>query len=378
MDGYRPTFIEPDLYFDDGQIRDEVYVFGSFMQSRMAAAGVRCGDCHDPHSSQLRREGNALCTGCHDQQSYAAKLHHGHDPESVAGLCVSCHMPERIYMEVDGRRDHSFPIPRPHLSAILNSPTACENCHAERSPDWMEEQIASWRSINPVTPFSSPRWADHLVEDSKRRTDAQRWIEIALEPLYPEIIRATAWFRFSREAFGAPPVAMLQDRLTNGSSFERLALVEVATRMAPEQRASLVRPLLEDARLAVRVSAASALADIPKEYWKANDRMALAGALAERRATLEFNAERPEAQVGLGILAMSYGENAKARHAYQRAIDRTPYFAPAYANLADLERTEGRHAESVGLLRKAVELVPDDAFIRHALGLALQSIGRVG
>ena len=50
LDGYRPRLLDPELYFPDGQIRDEVYVWGSFLQSRMYAAGVRCSDCHDSHS----------------------------------------------------------------------------------------------------------------------------------------------------------------------------------------------------------------------------------------------------------------------------------------------------------------------------------------
>ena len=42
------------LYHADGQMRDEVYNYGSFKQSRMFAAGVTCSDCHEPHSAKLR------------------------------------------------------------------------------------------------------------------------------------------------------------------------------------------------------------------------------------------------------------------------------------------------------------------------------------
>ena len=45
------------LYSADGQMLDEVYDYGSFKQSRMFAAGVTCGDCHEPHSRQ------ASCAG---------------------------------------------------------------------------------------------------------------------------------------------------------------------------------------------------------------------------------------------------------------------------------------------------------------------------
>ena len=46
------------LYYADGQIRDEVYVYGSFLQSAMYRAGVTCSDCHNPHSLALHT-GNA-------------------------------------------------------------------------------------------------------------------------------------------------------------------------------------------------------------------------------------------------------------------------------------------------------------------------------
>ena len=129
LDGYRPRLLDPGLYFEDGQIRDEVYVWGSFLQSRMHLAGVRCNDCHDSHSLGLRRQGNTLCAGCHDQAAYDAKAHHGHTSGSEGASCVACHMPERVYMQIDARRDHSFPIPRPDRSASLNAPNACEGCH---------------------------------------------------------------------------------------------------------------------------------------------------------------------------------------------------------------------------------------------------------
>ncbi|MBK9244504.1 MAG: hypothetical protein IPM30_06540 [Burkholderiales bacterium] len=53
-DGYRAALIEPGLYWDDGQQRDEVFNHGSFLGSRMHARGVTCSDCHDPHSGRTR------------------------------------------------------------------------------------------------------------------------------------------------------------------------------------------------------------------------------------------------------------------------------------------------------------------------------------
>ena len=44
---------------------------------------------------------------------------------------------------------------------------------------------------------------------------------------------------------------------------------------------------------------------------------------------------------------------------------------PASINLADLERSAGREAEAEALLRRALERVPEEASLHHALGLSL-------
>ena len=59
------TVDETDLYYPDGQVRDEDYEFGSFLSSKMHAAGVRCLDCHNPHTAKTIATGDALCMRCH-------------------------------------------------------------------------------------------------------------------------------------------------------------------------------------------------------------------------------------------------------------------------------------------------------------------------
>jgi len=55
LNHYMPALLDTDLYYPDGQVRDEVYVYGSFLQSKMYQGGVRCTDCHDPHTNHLRK-----------------------------------------------------------------------------------------------------------------------------------------------------------------------------------------------------------------------------------------------------------------------------------------------------------------------------------
>ena len=125
LDHFLPEVTQPwspdmsvPTYHVDGQIDDEVYVYGSFIQSKMYHQGVKCTDCHDPHTARTLAKGNQLCMRCHSPKPenptlYDSPAHHFHEQGSKGAQCVECHMPEKKYMVVDPRRDHSIRIPRP-------------------------------------------------------------------------------------------------------------------------------------------------------------------------------------------------------------------------------------------------------------------------
>ena len=144
LDTHIVALLEERLYFADGQIGEEVYVYGSFLQSKMYRAGVTCTDCHDPHSAMLRMDGavSNVCSTCHAPAKFATESHHRHPAGSVA--CVDCHMASRNYMVVDGRRDHSFRIPRPDLSSAIGVPNACNQCHSEQRSEWAAAAASEW------------------------------------------------------------------------------------------------------------------------------------------------------------------------------------------------------------------------------------------
>ncbi len=66
MDDYLPSTLTRELYEIDGKIKDEVFEWGSFTQSKMFAKGVQCTDCHNPHSGELKAPGNGVCLQCHN------------------------------------------------------------------------------------------------------------------------------------------------------------------------------------------------------------------------------------------------------------------------------------------------------------------------
>src|SRR5262249_6680361 len=130
LDAYVPNLLEQSVYHADGQILEEDYEYGSFVQSKMYHQGVTCSDCHNPHSGKLNQAGlNQTGTACHSAAKFDAVEHHHHEPYTAGGQCVNCHMPTRTYMVIDVRRDHSFRVPRPDLSLKYGTPNACNQCH---------------------------------------------------------------------------------------------------------------------------------------------------------------------------------------------------------------------------------------------------------
>jgi predicted CXXCH cytochrome family protein len=201
-DTFRPEALRAGLYHADGQQLDEVYEYGSFRQSKMYQRGVRCSDCHNPHSGKIKAEGNAVCTQCHRPEAnprfpslahkvYDAPVHHFHQAGSPGAQCVSCHMPTRDYMIVDARRDHTLRPPRPDLSVKIGTPNACTGCHRDRTAEWAAATIVKW--YGPDRPRGTRVAARSGGRGGQGARDAAPAImAVAGDRDIPAIVRATA------------------------------------------------------------------------------------------------------------------------------------------------------------------------------------------
>ena len=89
-----------------------------------------------------------------------------------------------------------------------------------------------------------------------------------------------------------------------------------------------------------------------------------------------MNADRPEAHLNLGVLALALGDFELARSEYETALRLGPWFVPAYVNLADLDRQIERDDEAERVLRTGLAQLGDSAELSHALGLTLVRQGR--
>ena len=373
LDSHRPALLDPDMYWPDGQMRGEVFTWGSFLQSRMQAAGVTCSDCHQPHSLQLRASGNALCAQCHTPQRYDDASHSHHAAGSAGSRCIACHMPVTTFMQVDDRHDHAFRIPRPDLSLGLGVPNACNSCHDDRTAEWAASTLRAWFPGPPDRRRDfAPALHAAVAGTAGLRGEVSRVIADAGQPA---IVRASA-VRALIAWLTPDTLPQVLDALRDSDPLVRMAAAEAMAQVTPALQASRLAGLLKDPVRAVRIEAAASLAGAGERLLGAEQRADFGKALDEYIASLHFNADRPDVLVNLGNLQRRRGDTQAAAAAYRRALDLDAGFVAASINLADLERARGDEDSARAILRAGLERTPDAAELHHALGLAQVRQGR--
>ena len=400
LDHWRPSLLVEPLYHADGQILDEVYVYGSFAQSKMHAKNVRCSDCHDPHTAELKQEGNTLCTSCHQHPTakYDTPSHHQHKVGSTGASCVECHMPERHYMVVDPRRDHSLRVPRPDLSVKLGTPNACTGCHLETDKlpelphyeDWLmaagqgnEQAAAEIAQVDQKMLGAVRRWYGRETEETWHYAEAfaaaragkpegeALLIRIVKRRSFPDIVRATAAWELSRYA-SREMLAALRGALQDDTALVRMAAVSAFGRLGID-RTTLrddLAPLLDDSVRAVRIEAARLLSG-SREMLGGQYRDDFDVAIAEYIAAQEADHDRPESLVNLGSILQNEGDSDGALASFAKAAELAPDFTPARLYAAMVLQQRGRLPEAEQHLVAIVKAEPTNADAYHWLGIVL-------
>lgn len=357
-----PSTLRQDLYHADGQIDGEVYEYASFAQSKMFASGVTCTDCHDPHSTRVKIQGNGLCQQCHNAsppvrfpgllaKDYDSSAHHHHPAGSTGAQCVNCHMPSKTYMVVDPRRDHGLRIPRPDLAAKTASPDACTTCHTDRNPEWAAGAIERWYG-QPQRPAHYGE-ALHAVRSGSPDSLALLRGVIA-DPGQPAIVRASAAEQLAN--IGPPALPTLRQALLDDSPQVRAYAIPAFAGEPPVQRVQHLLPLLDDPNLAVRDEAVRALAGIPSLALPEARRAAFKEQLADYERRLRGNADLPGNRLNLAVLLERENRLLEALEQYRQALKIDPYFSPARVNLATLANGLLRPDEAEQALREGVAL----------------------
>jgi HEAT repeat protein len=370
LDTHVLALLEERLYFADGQIAEEVYVYGSFLQSKMYRAGVSCTDCHDPHTATLRTAGavSNVCSSCHSPAKFAAESHHRHAPETVA--CVDCHMASRNYMVVDGRRDHSFRIPRPDLTSATGSPNACNQCHTDKSSDWAATAASQW--------FGEPDAGHFSLAIHDARTGAvganDGLVAVINDISVSGIVRATA-LSLLQAPLSREHAGVIQEGVRNADPLIRVGALRALSVLPAEAHAPVAAPLLSDPVRSVRLAAVEVISPVRQLL----DAPYTASFVAAEREYLNAQlaiAERPESLGNIANLFRNRGDFAQSENYYRHALDREPRLISARANLADLYRGMQQDDKAERILREGLELDQNDPTMHHSLGLLLVRSGK--
>jgi predicted CXXCH cytochrome family protein len=345
LDFYVPLPLLPGMYYPDGQQLDEVYTVASFQQSRMYSMGVTCADCHDPHTQKLRRPGNQVCLQCHRAAKYDTVAHHHHPAASAGARCVSCHLPDTTYMQIDRRHDHSIRIPRPDLSVTLAVPNACNRCHTDRDARWASAQVTGWY---PVRNPGFQRFAQAFAADDRGDPAATDSLGVvASDATEPWIVRASALARLAARP-GAAALQAAQRWTDDSNSVVRFYALSLLEGTGGDQRLSLATPLLRDSRRSIREEAAWLLAPLAGSL-DATARRAFDAAAAEFVASQRYNADRAPSRLRLVSFYAQLGrlDSAAAEFNAAARLDSAAAreFARALANAAP------RSPEAAALLR---------------------------
>jgi hypothetical protein len=329
LDVFRPSLLRQDLYFPDGQILEEVYVYGSFIQSKMHRAGVRCSDCHDPHSLELVKAGNAICVQCHQLQPptdfqtlqlkrYDDPEHHFHPPGSDGAQCVNCHMSSRNYMVVDPRRDHSFRIPRPDLSVEYGTPNACNSCHDDKSFRWAADVVVQWYGADRLSDFD---FVGAFAAAQKNEHNAENaLLEVIKNPAQAAIVRATA-VELLNQYVGDHVTDALINAAASEDAILRTAAVGALDRLPPERRMAVISPFLHDSVRVVRLEAVRVLADAFPESASPLQRQIFEVAVAEFQESQLYAADQPGAHLNLAVLHQNLESSESGCYLFARMVE---------------------------------------------------------
>ncbi|GGC04790.1 hypothetical protein GCM10011352_33690 [Marinobacterium zhoushanense] len=351
-DEYSLNRLFAPLYYPDGRVREEVFVLGSFLQSPMYQAGVVCSNCHDPHSGKTRLEGNALCSQCHAAASFDRVEHHRHPLGSEGARCVSCHMPQTTYMQVDARREHNFTTPDPLTAAQAGSPDPCLACHQDRDRNWSAKQV-------------SQLWPNH-----RERSD---WFSVQRAALpvmkaFLENNERAPLLRASLLEMQAPQLAheapaLVAAQLDSESTLLRESAWRAALDLPADSLAQFADKGLSDPTLAVRLAAFETLLQrraLPEESNEVRQ---------EYERYLNEIADRPAGRTLKARYALLSGQSEQAERDLNLALEMDQGYLPARLVLSDLLREQKRFSQAESVLSDGLATQPGEAMLLHLRGL---------
>ncbi|MBI5771053.1 MAG: tetratricopeptide repeat protein [Verrucomicrobia bacterium] len=395
-DHYRITLpVEPNVYYPDGQQRDEDFNWTSVLISRMGHAGVTCFDCHDPHTTKtiLPATDNNLCMRCHSNPSNPAfpkapvidpLAHSRHKPDSTGNQCVTCHMPTTNYMVRAPRHDHGWLKPDPLLTKELGIPNACNRCHTDQTTEWAIDFANQWygskldshqraRARAMAAAQARQPGAVSAVLAVLKMEDVPAWRATLLEVIAPFLDippessgRAVPARASANDSPSAQILATARESLSAKDPLERSAAVRLLASHAPSQ--DLLRPLLRDPVRLVRLDAA----------WALSTTLAAGSPeRAELDAYMSLSLDQPSGRLRLGQDLANRNRLPEAQREMETAVEWDPFSPGIRDALGFVLNARGYSLQAAAQFYRAAQLQPADAQSAYRAALSFAEAGRL-
>jgi tetratricopeptide (TPR) repeat protein len=266
-------------------------------------------------------------------------------------------MIERDYMGIDGRRDHSFRVPRPDLTLQTGAPNACTDCHADQSAQWAADTVAAWY------PDSRHRGAHFSQILAPARMNPAASVEALLgiveHAALPGILRATALDLLAQVA-SAPISERTQPFLTDPDPMVRAAAIATQRGAAQPEIAQRLAALLDDPARTVRIAAAREFLGL--RIARMPDRMtdSLNAAMTEWQVSIRNKADFPESQLVLGGIGLTTRNMPAALSAFGEAVEMDPQLVDAWTMIARIHDALGDRQAALAALDAAIAANPEE------------------
>src|SRR6187455_3383135 len=363
MDNFIPEIPSAEHFHADGQVNDEDYIYTSFLRSKMFHRGVKCSNCHNPHSGKILFAANQLCLQCHEKK-YDDPSHTFHPVGIEASQCKSCHMPGKVYMGIDLRHDHSFRVPRPDLSVKYSTPNACTNCHNDKTSQWATDAIVKW--YGPVRKY---HFADDLIPGSKIDEKSEtHLVKLLGDTAVPNIVKATA-----AHYLGSIPTqnsfqALIKCLADNDAQIRYRALRSLSNFPAANWREN-VGPLLSDKVRAVRIAAADLYSTLPEKEIPAQYSSTFSSARNELQNYLTYQADFSVGNVMIADYYLRLNDFSNAEKFYVRGLEKDSMMNYARLNLSTAYNAQAKNDKALDVLETAAKIDPTNDRIYYNMAL---------
>ena len=352
LDNYIPEIPTTEHFYADGQANDEDFNYTSFAESKMFRQGVKCSNCHEPHTAKMLFPGNQLCTQCH-AKSYDGPSHTFHPVGTAGAECKNCHMPGKFYMGNDFRYDHTFRVPRPDLSVKYGTPNACINCHQEKSNQWAAEAVIKWYG-----PSRKYHFAEDLIPGSRMDENSEaHLIRLVKDTSVPDIVKsASASYLGNIQTTNSLNALLFCLNLPDAGT--RYRALKSLSGFPPDQWINAVGPLLQDSIRAIRIAAAELFISFPSNQIPSTYYDAFVKAKTELDEYLNYQADFAIGQVMLGDYYLKQNNYYSAIKFYRQGLKKDSALNYARLNLSVAYNLSQQNAQALQVLQDAVRIEP--------------------